>query len=167
MNEDERWKRRGWGCGRRGEGRRTTTTPRRMMRMRGKRASKGPVGLGGVLASGRIYRSPRQKLVRESRAPALDVFVYQDASDLAFTRAFPQTIRRWHWARTALLRGQTQDNSLSDEGGGGAHGRSRIEVPMAPRPWIPYPRYPYPMPPPYGLGEGERSHGQDYGGGLG
>ena len=56
---------------------------------------------------------------------------------------------RWgHWIRNALMRGQTLEDSLSDLGGGGTHGRSTIGVPLDSRPWIPYPRFPYPMPPP-------------------
>ena len=62
----------------------------------------------------------------------------------------PSLLLGWgHWIRNALLRGQTLEDSLSDEGGGGTHGRSTIGVPLASRPWVPYPRLPYSMPPPY------------------
>ena len=54
---------------------------------------------------------------------------------------------RWgHWIRNATPRDQTLEDSLSDEGGGGTHGRSTIGVPLDSRPWIPYPKFPYPMP---------------------
>ena len=57
---------------------------------------------------------------------------------------------RWgRWIRNVPWRPQTLEDSLPDEGGGDTHGRSTIGVPLASRPWIPYPRFPYSMPPPY------------------
>ena len=55
----------------------------------------------------------------------------------------------WGSGESMFLRGQTLEDSVSDEGGGGTLGRSTIGVPLDSRPGIPYPRFPYPMPPPY------------------
>ena len=57
-------------------------------------------------------------------------------------------VRRGRWLRNVPRRLQSLEDSLSDEGGGDTHGRSTIGVPLASRPWIPYPRFPDPMPPP-------------------
>ena len=91
-------------------------------------------------------RDAERNVLKNHRHPIALTGVFVSA--VLFPESYEIHILWGHWIRNTLLRGQTLEDSLSDEGGGDTRGRSTIGVPLASRPWIPYPRFPYPMPPP-------------------